>query len=254
MKLMINGVEVDTDTHPELAQWQRNVVAEAHKTEKDKLYTTIDELKKEVKLLKDAPVVTTPTPTSTTNNNQQPAIDVKQLVSDVTESVVARINPAIKQLHELVEPLKNDSEFMKQASIADYRNKLIFDNQEACIPALVVGNTKAELDEALEKSKAEFIRIKGLVNKTPVIPEVPVVDPRTLPQNTAQNTTTSQTTTPAKTEVTETTTTPVTTTTIPAPSTIPATDANAEIPDMKNMSQKEFEERKEELRKKIKGL
>ncbi len=156
-KLVINGQEIVIKDSPEISGLIEAVRKEAHEVEKSKLYSRIEELKKAADQLALVKVV--PDETATPNPiNQQ--LDMTAIKAAIQEVVAPLINQAIKT---------------EEMHVNDYRAKLISENQLTCIPELVVGKTKAELDEALQKS-IEIRKTYGSVSQAaaPKTPEATV--------------------------------------------------------------------------------
>ena len=117
---------------PELSGLVAAVRKDAAQTEKTKLYSQIESLSNQVKLLKNAEV----TPT------EQP-INPDALKNEI-------LNEMKSTFEELIKPIREKTGFVEAAQIEAYRNKLLIENQGKCLPELVVGDTKEKLDAALQ--------------------------------------------------------------------------------------------------------
>lgn len=171
--LTINGNPVKISEIPELTTYNESLRAFLAKQEKDKVYSQIESLRNQLSQLKDVKVVENPVASP---HPQATPVDFEGMFNKMLERVDARIEMAVDKA---ISPLREDNNFIKQSSIADYRMKLISENQDDCIHELVVGNTRAELDAALESSKQLLQQYRSKGTPAPVIPEKPIVPPAT---------------------------------------------------------------------------
>jgi hypothetical protein len=145
----------------------KSLISEVAKVEKSKLYSQIDALRKQIDDLRTVEVEPSSAP-----------FDEKKLIealknsfvtkSDIESTVRAAINEAVKPI------IDTDAE-RKAIELNEYREKLIRENLATCIPELVKGNTKEELESSLKES----IRIRASYPSanTPTPTGGKVVDP-----------------------------------------------------------------------------
>lgn len=155
--ITINGVTYSVSGTPEL----KELIASVAKVEKSKLYTQIEALRKQIEGLKDVEVVPSSAP-----------LDVEKLVDTLSQRFVTKdeIGTTVKDaVAQVVQPiLKTDAEKRKQ-ELEEYRDKLIQENLSTCIPEMVKGNSKEEIESSLKES----IRIRASYPS----PNTPYVDP-----------------------------------------------------------------------------
>jgi len=130
--ITLGGVAYSISENPELLALVTAIRTDAAKIEKAKLHSKIQEVQEQVKRLKDVNIE----PIATPNNLE---------IGEITEAFS-------KLIDQKLQPIFNNQKRQEELSVNDYRNKLITENQLACIPELVVGNTKEELDAALAQS------------------------------------------------------------------------------------------------------
>lgn len=135
--ITLNGVTYSVKDTPELQQFIQQVA----KVEKSKLYSQFESLRNQIDSLSKVKV------TDTFNAD---SIVEKLKETFVTKETLQEMLPGT--LREVVQPLLNASEQNKQDELKAYRDRLISENSATCIPDLVVGNSKEELDAALQKS------------------------------------------------------------------------------------------------------
>lgn len=136
--ITINGVVYAVKDTPELQQF----IQEVAKVEKSKLYTQFENLKAQISNLSKVKVV-------------DEGLDVSAIVSKMKELFVTKEDfkemlPAV--LKEVVQPVLSATEQNRLDELSQYRESLIRDNLGTCIPELVVGNSKDELQASLLKS------------------------------------------------------------------------------------------------------
>ena len=135
----LNGVTYSVKETPEL----QSFIQEISKVERAKLYSQMDNLKEQINKLSQADV-TPSTP-----------LDIDALVKALQRSFVTPeyLKEQLKStMTEVVTPMLKATEENKRAELEAYRQELINKNIAVCIPDLVVGNSKEELDAALQKS------------------------------------------------------------------------------------------------------
>jgi hypothetical protein len=118
-----------------------------------------------------------------TKANQQLTADLQALKASVTdgkvdvEKLVAEITSATKRevegkLAGLEEQVRTERVAREKMSLEQLRMRLIAQagGEAALIPSMVQGNSEQELVEAVNRSKAEFDRIRGIVGGTQTPP------------------------------------------------------------------------------------
>ena len=154
--ITINGVTYLVKETPELQQFIQSVA----KVEKSKLYSQMENLRTQIQNLGNVEVIP----------EQRNAFDLDTLVEKLkgtfvtTDSLKETLSDTIK---EVVQPVLDATHRNEQNELKEYREKLIRENASTCIPELIKGNTKEELDAALKES----IRLRGAYpapgNQTP---------------------------------------------------------------------------------------
>ena len=137
----INGVTYLVSETPELQAFIQAV----SKVEKSKLYSQFESLKAQIKELSGVHV---------TDDQNQPT-DIKALVDALKDSFVTKddLRESLKStVEEVVRPVLDATKKTQEDELNAYREKLITENAATCIPELVKGNTKEELDAALKES------------------------------------------------------------------------------------------------------
>ena len=161
--IVLGGVTYLVKEHPALQQF----IQEVAKVEKSKLYTQYENLKSQIANLQKVEVL-----------GEEKAFDVDTIVEKLKGTFVTKedFKEALPNvLKEVVQPMLTATEQQQKDELARYREKLIQDNIATCIPDLVKGETKEELDAALKES----IRIRSSypTPSTAAIEHKPVVDP-----------------------------------------------------------------------------
>lgn len=134
----LNGVTYLVKDTPEL----QTLIQEISKVERSKVYSQMDGIKAQLNQLSQAEVSSTPLDTtSIVNELRKTFVTSDDLKAQLKETVT-----------EVITPLLSATRETREATLADYRNSLIEKNLAVCIPDLVVGNTKEELDSALARS------------------------------------------------------------------------------------------------------
>ena len=249
----IGGQEFSVADNPELANLVSLVRQDTASVEKAKLYPAIDKLKKEVEILTNAEIIN-PTGNADTQG-------MEKLISGIVEQ---KFNGILDRLDEKLSPLLAASQKSEAATLEAYRNELLSANLGKCVPELVVGNSKEELESALQASVASFNNLKEQFGIKSVEEQL---------AKTQHTTPTATTPTPATptTPVTPATTAPVTTTVPASPTTpkpeeakpetivLPSSPASTavpgtELPNISGMSMEEFSKRREELAKNLQTI
>lgn len=147
--ITINGNTYFVKDTPEL----QGFIQAVSKVEKSKLYSKFEDIKKEVQNLSQVQVV-------------EPTMKDDDLVERLKKVFVTSegLKDTLKStVEEVVQPILTATKRNQLNEIEEYRNKLIKENEATCIPELVKGATKEELDKSLKES----IRIRqaySLVN------------------------------------------------------------------------------------------
>lgn len=141
--ITINGVTYAIKDTPELQQF----IQEVAKVEKSKLYTQFENLKAQIANLGKVRV--------TGNSLDVDTIVEKLKGTFVTKEDFQEMLPGV--LKEVVQPVLTATEQNRKNELEQYREKLIGENIATCIPELVKGETKEELDASLKES----IRIRA---------------------------------------------------------------------------------------------
>lgn len=127
------------------------LIAAAQRVEKDKLYSTIEKAKREVQALSNAEVVATVDTDS-----------IREVIKEV-------LNEYLSPITEKIGEIQRVSTQTMAESLEDYRQRLLKENYGKCIPELVKGNTKEEINESLRKSIEILSRhLKPHEDTTPV--------------------------------------------------------------------------------------
>ena len=135
----IKGVTYLVSETPELQQFIQAV----SKVEKSKLYSQFESLREQVKNLGNVQVT----------DDKQP--DINSLIESLKNSFVTKddLKESLKStVEEVVRPVLEATKKTQEDEIAAYREKLVTENAATCIPELVKGKTKEELDAALKES------------------------------------------------------------------------------------------------------
>ena len=140
--ITINGVTYTVKDTPELQQF----IQEVAKVEKSKLYTQFENLKSQIANLGKVRV---------TGNLDVDTIVEKLKGTFVTKEDFQEMLPGV--LKEVVQPVLTATEQNRKNELEQYREKIISENIATCIPELVKGETKEELDASLQES----IRIRA---------------------------------------------------------------------------------------------
>lgn len=139
--ITINGVTYVVKDTPELLNFMQTVA----KVEKNKLYSQFETLKEQIAKLGNVQVV----------GGADDKVDIDSIVEKLKGTFVTKqdLQETLKgTVEEVVRPVLQATQKQQEDEIAQYRQKLINDNIATCIPELVQGKTKEELDAALEHS------------------------------------------------------------------------------------------------------
>lgn len=137
--ITINGVTYSIKETPELQELVKSV----SKVEKNKLYSQFQNLKQQIENLNKVQVET------------NTGLDINKLVETLRGEFVTKgdLENGIKNaVSEVVQPILQKTELDQKAELSAYREKLISDNIAICIPELVKGETKEQLDATLQDS------------------------------------------------------------------------------------------------------
>lgn len=223
--ITINGVAYKVSETPEL----QSLIQSVAKVEKTKLYSQIEAVRKQVEALKDVQVT------------EGGSIDVAKLVDQLKGELVTK-ETLQEVVQEIVQPLLSNVQRTEKNELEAYREKLIKDNEATCIPELVKGNSKEELDAALQQS----IQLRGKYSPTPT-PQYQG-DPNL--QKAAQQQEFAQTPTPPQTPA------PQAAPQIPTPPAVPQRHSPEATgsPEIKKMSMAEFAKNRENLQAQLQSM
>lgn len=217
--ITLGGQAYAVASTPELSGLVEAATKKAAQTEKTKLYSQIEALSNQVKLLKNAEVIPAEQPI-----NQ--------------EAFKNEILAEMKTTFEgLIAPIREKTGFVEAAQVEAYRNKLLIENQGKCLPELVVGDTKEKLDAALQNAIEVWNRYNMSSTQTPASTSGNQNTNATQQQSVAQSIEQPTTVTPALTAV----------------PTIPAAQQDSDL-NIGKMSNKEFAAKRDELERQIKEL
>lgn len=138
--ITINGVTYVVKDTPELQQFIQTIA----KVEKNKLYSQFETLKEQIAKLGNVQVV-----------GGEKEIDIDSIVEKLKSTFVTKedLSETLKgTVEEVVRPVLQATQKQQEDELQQYRQKLINDNIATCIPELVQGKTKEELDAALKHS------------------------------------------------------------------------------------------------------
>lgn len=229
--ITISGVTYVVKDTPEIQQFMQEVA----KVEKSKLYSQFESLRQQIQSLQGVQITDQPQPF-----NAEQLIEQLKGTFVTADSLKETLSATIK---EVVQPVLDATQKNAQNELDAYREKLISENEATCIPELVKGNTKEELDEALKES----IRLRAAY---PAVPAAPYTgDPniqRQQQQSSAQNN--SPTPPPAPTAQAP---------QIPTPPPAPqrqSPDANQHQPSAKQMSMAEFAKNRDAMKAQLEAM
>lgn len=227
----INGITYVVRDTPELQKFMQAV----SKVEKNKLYSQFESLKNQLEDLRKVQVV----PDS---QGSGAGVNVKEIVEALRGTFVTRedLETSLKNtVSEVISPVIQNSEEQRKQELEAYRNSIIQAHINECIPELVEGNSKQELDASLEKSIQLRSKYPSPSSAAVLHSEKPVVDPLIAEQMRKENEARAQAASP---------------TPSPVPAAAPAlTVPRREAPEVsgptgvKNMPMSEFAARREQL-------
>lgn len=139
--ITINGVTYVVKDTPELLNFMQTVA----KVEKNKLYSQFETLKEQITKLGNVQVV----------GGEENKVDIDSIVEKLKGTFVTKqdLQETLKgTVEEVVRPVLQATQKQQEDEIAQYRQNLINENIATCIPELVQGKTKEELDAALKHS------------------------------------------------------------------------------------------------------
>lgn len=203
--LIINGSTYSVKDTPEIQEFIKSVA----KVEKSKLYTQIEQLREQA--IKLERVQISPTP-----KVEAPSFDMDKFKEDISGIVGTLIDNKLA-------PITSESNRAKEQALNNYREELVNKNIDRCIPDLVRGSSKEEIDQSL----AESIRLRASY-PSPNTVEAQVVKDPLLQQTALDNKFQAETYIPS----------------VPG---IPAADPSSNQTDVKKMSMEEFAKQREAL-------
>lgn len=209
--ITLGGTTYKVSETPELLSYLDTVRKSIAKTEKSKLYSQIEELQKEIKVLSKVSI-------TDQGKNQ---LDQEAFKKEILNEMKQTFQP-------LIEQVTKKTTFLEAGQVADYRNRLLMENQGKCFPELVVGDTKEAIDEAFKKSQELWEKYNP---GTPQAVQTTKANEKPIVTNTEPQTTVKP---------------------LPATPKIPA--SNVEDLKISDMSQEEFAKRRGELEQKLKTL
>lgn len=222
----IGGVTYAVKDTPELQQF----IQEISKVEKSKLYSQFETLKAQIASLQGVSVVP-----EQKQDFETAFAELKK--SFMTKEDFKEMLPGI--VKEVVKPVLDATEQNKENELKQYREKLIAENSDKCFPELVKGSTKQELDKSLQDSIA--LRTKYPTNApTPTNVKDPLLQQQQAAQQAVQTQTPTQTQAPNVPNA-------------PAAPSRPTPPATA-IPNVKQMTMKEFAQQRDSLRAKLDSM
>jgi hypothetical protein len=170
--ITINGVTYSVRETPELQSFVQAVA----KVEKSKLYSQFESLKSQFNTLSKVKIEAPNAP-----------LDVNQFKQEMMNEITASLLPQIKEVvTEIVQPVLAATEKTAKTELDTYRERLINENLAVCIPDLVTGNSKEEIDASLQRS----ISIRASYPSANALPvNGKVVDPLIVTQQAALDST-----------------------------------------------------------------
>lgn len=203
--LIINGSTYSVKDTPEIQEFIKSVA----KVEKSKLYTQIEQLREQA--IKLERVQISPTP-----KVEAPSFDMDKFKEDIS-GIVGTI------IDDKLAPITSESNRAKEQALNNYREELVNENIDRCIPDLIRGSSKEEIDQSL----AESIRLRASY-PSPNTVEARVVKDPLLQQTALDNKFQTETYIPS----------------VPG---IPAADPSSNQTDVKKMSMEEFAKQRDAL-------
>lgn len=225
--ITINGVTYSVKDTPELQQFIQSVA----KVEKAKLYSQFESMKRQIDALGKVQVL----PETSTVQEM-----LEQVKSTLKEDLRNELPSLLK---EVIQPVLTATEQSRLNEIEAFKEKLLKENEGACFPELVEGNTREELLASMEKSKN--LRAKYSAPFINPNADTHVTDPL-LEKQRAEMMGQQSTPTPAPAPAPA-PQAPSTPTVPPAAPRVPSPEAS-EPTNIKRMSMSEFEKNREQLR------
>lgn len=136
--LTINGVTYTVKDTPELQKF----IQEVAKVEKSKLYSQFENLKTQIANLGKVQI--------TGSEFNVDSVVEKLKNTFVTKEDLKEVLPSV--VKEVVQPVLTATENNRLDELKQYKEKIISENIDKCIPELVKGDTKEELDNSLKES------------------------------------------------------------------------------------------------------
>lgn len=164
--IVLGGTTYNVDSTPELKEFLASVA----KVEKHKVHTKFAELQKKVEEL--------------TVQGIPPSLNIQEIVDALKGSIETVIDTKFTEMQGALKPVIDKTEADAKQAIENYREKLLKDNEGACIPELVKGSTKEELDRTLAESKTIYQQygLKPASTAPPAPANVPAVPDVPAPQ------------------------------------------------------------------------
>lgn len=229
--ITINGVTYVVKDTPELQQFIQTIA----KVEKNKLYSQFETLKEQIAKLGNVQVV-----------GGEKEVDIDSIVEKLKGTFVTKedLSETLKgTVEEVVRPVLQATQRQQEDELQQYRQKLINDNIATCIPELVQGKTKEELDAALTHS-IEIRASYPTPSTAHIDPTKPVHDPLVQEQLNKLNGGGTPTPPPA-------TTAPTAAPMPPAAPRRPSPEAGESGSNVKRMSMEEFAKQRNSLLKNL---
>lgn len=241
--ITLNGVTYPVKDTPELQQFIQDVA----KVERTKLYSQMESLRNQIQQLNNVQVVP---------ESNQP-FDSKALIAELknifvtADTLKETIAASVK---EVVQPVLDATKRNEQNELEAYREKLIRENEATCIPDLVSGTTREELDANLKKSieiRAKYATPAPSYKGDPTLQsQANQQTPPAGPSSQAQGTAPQNPPTPSA---------PQTQAVPPQPQTPsvpmrPAPDPSNGAPNVKQMSMQEFARQREQLEANLRNI
>lgn len=135
--LYINGVAHTVKDNIEI----QNFIKSVAKVEKSKLYSQIEQLREQTKKLENVQILPDPT------KAVAPSFDAAEMEKNIAKLVDVALEEKLKAI---------ETKKTQEQSLNEYRDSIVKENQDKCIPELVKGTTKEELDSSM----ADSIRLR----------------------------------------------------------------------------------------------
>lgn len=157
--IVLGGINYSVRETPELLAF----MVQVSKVEKNKLYSQFESLRSQIAQLQNVKIEAPQTP-----------LDADAL-ANMKKELMQELGLSIKDaVREVVQPVLNATAKSAQEELDAYRLQLVKENDSVCIPELVKGNTKEELEASLKES----IRLRGAYpSPSTPFPNNPISDP-----------------------------------------------------------------------------